>query len=324
MTSFWGNSIAPGKPLVVELDPCAELNITAATLQQGGKPGKAALLKICADGGDTFTLATLVPGAREHQRLDVQLGAGNEKVVFTVSGGAKVDLTGYRTVPEEYGMIDDDDDDDDDEEEEEDDDDDDDDDEVDDEKELARTMFGTARLAGSDDDDDDEDDESFDLNSEEERAASKLLYADSDDDDDDDDEEEDDSDDSDEDEDDEDDDSDDDDEESDDFGVKAVLAKKAGAAATPAGSAKKRKAESPAATAQPAAKKKAPTTPSGGGPEAEYQANIVNYLKENGKSPLSKLGNGCKRPAGLTGKLKAFIASKPSVFSIDKEYVNLV
>lgn len=110
MTSFWGNSIAPDKPLVVELDPCAELNITAATLQQGGKPGKAALLKICADGGDTFTLATLVPGAREHQRLDVQLGAGNEKVVFTVSGGAKVDLTGYRTVPEEYGMIDDDDD----------------------------------------------------------------------------------------------------------------------------------------------------------------------------------------------------------------------
>ena len=125
MTSFWGNSVAPGKPLVVELDPCAELNITAATLQQGGKPGKAALLKICADGGDTFTLATLVPGAREHQRLDVQLGAGNEKVVFTVSGGAKVDLTGYRTVPEEYGMIDDDDDDDDDDEEEEEDDDDD-------------------------------------------------------------------------------------------------------------------------------------------------------------------------------------------------------
>jgi hypothetical protein len=99
-------------------------------------------------------------------------------------------------------------------------------------------------------------------------------------------------------------------------------------AATPAASAKKRKAEStPPAAAQPAAKKAAPAkaaTPGGSGPEDAWAGSIAAYIKDNGKSPLSKLGNQCKRPAGLATKLKAFIASKPNLFSIDKDEVNLV
>ena len=64
MSSFWGASVSAKEPLTVEPDPCGDLNITSATVQ-AGKPGKPVLLKICADDGDTFTLAALVPGAHD-------------------------------------------------------------------------------------------------------------------------------------------------------------------------------------------------------------------------------------------------------------------
>ena len=38
------------------------------------------------DDGDSFCVAALVPGRRDHQRLELQLGHGNEKIVFSVRG----------------------------------------------------------------------------------------------------------------------------------------------------------------------------------------------------------------------------------------------
>ena len=322
MSSFFGMTVSASSPITVEPDPVGDINITAASVS-GGKEGKASMLKICADDGDAFTLATLVPGSRDHQCLDVQLGAGNEKVVFSVVGGAKIDLTGYVTIPEEYGAMESDDDEEDDEEEEASD------EGAVDERELARTMFGTARLAGSDEESyDSSDDESFD--DEEEERAAKLLYAnssDEDSDEDSDDDEEDDSDDDDEDDSDEDEDEDDDDDE---FGVKPFLKKPQGA--TPAPS-KKRKAASPAAetpaskkpTGEASKKKKvAATTPifnplhgAAATPESKYKETIAAYLKANGPSPLSKVGNNCKRPADLPTKLKGFITANSDTFAID-------
>ena len=57
--------------------------------------------------------------------------------------------------------------------------------------------------------------------------------------------------------------------------------------------------------------------------EAEWAAKLVAFIKKHGTSLLSTLGHECKRPAGLP-KLKAFIASKPTLFSIgDGDCVSL-
>jgi len=336
MAQFFGATVTANAPVTIKPDPVGEINITSATLHgDGAASSKPTFLRICADEGDTFTLAALVPGSREHQRLDVQLGAGNEAIVFSVVGKARVDLTGYVTQPEEYGDVDSDDDEEDDSEE-------------DgalaagdlDEKELARTMFGTARLAGSDESSyDSSDDESFDDDSEEERAA-KLLYADSDDSDEDDDDEdfagglidgeaeEADSDDDSDDDDDEEDDSSSDD----DFGIQPVLKKKAAPApAAPESKKKKRKASddfgAPPTPKVAKIEARSVSTPKEAKSEeavSAFQASLVGYLQVKGASPLSKLGNEVKKPAGLGQKLKAFLSSKSNIFAIDKDTVSLV
>ena len=67
---------------------------------------------------------------------------------------------------------------------------------------------------------------------------------------------------------------------------------------------------------------KTPTTPGAKAPasaesEATWKNSIVSYITSAGKSPLSKLGNECKRPDGLSQKLKAFISSNPDTFTIE-------
>ena len=85
----------------------------------------------------------------------------------------------------------------------------------------------------------------------------------------------------------------------------------------PAAKQKKRKAADAAAAATPLPKRQAK-------PDAVFEAAVVQFLKQNGSSPLSKVGNACKRPAGLSVKLKAFLRQRENLFHIDGDRVGLV
>ena len=76
-------------------------------------------------------------------------------------------------------------------------------------------------------------------------------------------------------------------------------------------------AEYEAAAATPVPKRQAK-------PDAVFEAAVVQFLKQNGSSPLSKVGNACKRPAGLSVKLKAFLRQRENLFHIDGDRVGLV
>mmetsp|Transcript_29644 Transcript_29644/g.100771 ORF Transcript_29644/g.100771 Transcript_29644/m.100771 type:complete len:140 (+) Transcript_29644:259-678(+) len=84
------------------------------------KKGEAYVVSCAADGGPKFTLCVLRAGTCDSVQIDVLLGVGNEKVEFSVSGGAaKVHLTGYEVLEDNgdddiYGDLEDGDDDDDD------------------------------------------------------------------------------------------------------------------------------------------------------------------------------------------------------------------
>ena len=106
--------------------------------------------------------------------------------------------------------------------------------------------------------------------------------------------------------------SDDDDE----IGVQPLL-KRAAPTPAPAAKQKKRKAADAAAAATPLPKRQAK-------PDAVFEAAVVQFLKQNGSSPLSKVGNACKRPAGLSVKLKAFLRQRENLFHIDGDRVGLV
>ena len=64
-----------------------------------GKKGEAYVVSCSSDGGPKYTLCILRPGVSESCQIDVLLGVGDERVVFSVSGGsAKVHLTGYEVL----------------------------------------------------------------------------------------------------------------------------------------------------------------------------------------------------------------------------------
>mmetsp|Transcript_15302 Transcript_15302/g.45702 ORF Transcript_15302/g.45702 Transcript_15302/m.45702 type:complete len:256 (-) Transcript_15302:23-790(-) len=159
MSQFFGVTVKPNDPVAVnpgDHGEDIELNITGATVKSGGIPGKTSFLYIQADDGDHFALAALVPGAREHQRLELQLGAGNEKIVFSVRGGATIDVSGYIAMTETYAI--------------ESSDDEDEEDVASGARPLAKTKYGTALLveSSSSDDSDADDEESKGSNSEDE------------------------------------------------------------------------------------------------------------------------------------------------------------
>ncbi len=93
------------------------------------------------------------------------------------------------------------------------------------------------------------------------------------------------------------------------------------AAQTPAPAAKQKKRTAAAAASAPPLPKR--PTPSAK-PDAVFEAAVVQFLKQNGSSPLSKVGNACKRPAGLSVKLKAFLRQRENLFHIDGDRVGLV
>ena len=101
----------------------------------------------------------------------------------------------------------------------------------------------------------------------------------------------------------------------DEIGVQPLL-KRAAPTPAPAAKQKKRKAAD-AAAATPVPKRQAK-------PDAVFEAAVVQFLKQNGSSPLSKVGNACKRPAGLSVKLKAFLRQRENLFHIDGDRVGLV
>merc|ERR1711965_686885 len=97
------------------------------------------------------------------------------------------------------------------------------------------------------------------------------------------------------------------------------LLKRAAPTPAPAAKQKKRKAAE-AASATPLPKRPTPSAK----PDAVFEAAVVQFLKQNGSSPLSKVGNACKRPAGLSVKLKAFLRQRENLFHIDGDRVGLV
>ena len=105
------------------------------------------------------------------------------------------------------------------------------------------------------------------------------------------------------------------DDDDDEIGVQPLL-KRAAPTPAPAAKPKKRKAAE-AASATPLPKRQAK-------PDAVFEAAVVQFLKQNGSSPLSKVGNACKRPAGLSVKLKAFLRQRENLFHIDGDRVGLV
>ncbi|KAJ8605382.1 hypothetical protein CTAYLR_002393 [Chrysophaeum taylorii] len=310
MASFWGCEVSSATPFIHEPDAVGELQLTSVVLVNG--KGKTSLtIQASADDGKEFALCNLTSGSLDQAKLDLLLGAGNEKVTFRVKGdkAAMLHLTGYLVVPEEYGMVGD---------------------EPaankvkeDEETELAKTVFGKDRVATNDDEEEEEDVEEEDDDDEmdgkaEKKAAAKLFGAKDDDDDDDDDDDEDDE-----------DDEDDDDE----FGLKGLeddddavqedddeeeeaappppkkkkakeVQKKAEPKKSPEPAAKKRKAgedepkseaKKKVKTPKPAASSKTATTPKS--PEDAFKTTLVQYLSGKGTSPLSKVGNDCKKPA---------------------------
>ena len=104
----------------------------------------------------------------------------------------------------------------------------------------------------------------------------------------------------------------------DEIGVQPLL-KRAAPTPAPAAKQKKRKAAD-AAAATPVPKRPTPSAK----PDAVFEAAVVHFLTQNGSSPLSKVGNACKRPAGLSVKLKAFLRQRENLFHIDGDRVGLV
>ena len=138
-----------------------------------GKKGEAYVVSCSSDGGPKYTLCILRPGVSESCQIDVLLGVGDERVVFSVSGGsAKVHLTGYEVLEdngdddiygdlEEGDVLEE--------------------DEDEDEEDMA--MYG-GESDSDDDDDDDDDDEDAGFNPFAAAAANKkrlATHADSDD-----------------------------------------------------------------------------------------------------------------------------------------------
>jgi len=56
--------------------------------------------------------------------------------------------------------------------------------------------------------------------------------------------------------------------------------------------------------------------------EDDYAKTIVNFIKENGKSDLAKIGSKCPKPAAVSDKLGAFL-KKRSEFKFDGKVVEL-
>ena len=70
------------------------------------KKGEAYVVSCAADGGPKFTLCVLRAGTCDSVQIDVLLGVGNEKVEFSVSGGAaKVHPTGSEAL-DDNGAVD--------------------------------------------------------------------------------------------------------------------------------------------------------------------------------------------------------------------------
>ena len=112
------------------------------------------------------------------------------------------------------------------------------------------------------------------------------------------------------------------DDDDDEIGVQPLLKR---AAPTPAPAAKPKKRKAAEAAAEAAAATPVPKRPTPSAkPDAVFEAAVVQFLKQNGSSPLSKVGNACKRPAGLSVKLKAFLRQRENLFHIDGDRVGLV
>jgi len=85
-------------------------------------------------------------------------------------------------------------------------------------------------------------------------------------------------------------------------------------------------AKTPSAAAKPAA-----TPESVSALPAAYEASLVAFLREHGRTGMSALGGSVKRPAGEGGatlggvpKLGAFVKGRPTVFRVTGDQVELV
>jgi len=89
---------------------------------------------------------------------------------------------------------------------------------------------------------------------------------------------------------------------------------------------KRKAADTPAA--EPAAKQAkaaaaaAPAKAEGGG-EEKFQADLIEYLKKNGRTSMSELGSKVKKPAGVAKKVGVFLKERKDTFKIDGNNVQL-
>jgi len=87
---------------------------------------------------------------------------------------------------------------------------------------------------------------------------------------------------------------------------------------------KRKAADVPAA--EPAAKQAkgaaAPAKAEGGG-EEKFQADLIEYLKKNGRTSMSELGSKVKKPAGVAKKVGVFLKERKDTFKIDGNNVQL-
>jgi hypothetical protein len=113
----------------------------------------------------------------------------------------------------------------------------------------------------------------------------------------------------------------------------ATPAKTPAAAKAPAGAAKT-PAATPAGLKTPAGAKtpggsKAPVTPAADkgvatpGSAVEFEAQLVAFLRDNGRTGLSALGGKVKKPASVP-KLMTYLKERPAVFRVTGDQIELV
>jgi len=283
-------SVADGHPVVLKPEEDGTtINLTSATVVAGSK---RCTVRMKSDYDERFAVAVLIPGKKDNQAMDFKLGAAEEEVEVTVDGGATVVVSGYTLVPREFDDLLNDDD-----------------DSAERGEEVARTRYGSVKVVEGALDDDSSDDDDFEdgaldddggdssSSEEDDYVAAAAAAADED-----------------------------------DFGVRPLLTTRAAPAAPP----KKRKAEAAAPTPKKkraaSAELAAASTPTANPlasaastPAASaFKESIATFLRENGQSPLARLGNSCKRPAEVKSKLKAFLVENSDMFVIDGDRVGLV
>jgi nucleophosmin 1 len=101
---------------------------------------------------------------------------------------------------------------------------------------------------------------------------------------------------------------------------------KASPKANDAQPAQKRKAAETPPVAEPASKQAKPAATAAkvdAGSEDKFQADLVEYLKKNGRTSMSELGSKVKKPAGVAKKIGVFLKERKDTFKIDGNNVLL-